>query len=163
MLASNLPRPGVMRASALAITSLLIACTARADGVPLKDGRYSGGPVVAFQLTPTQKKDIEHFRSCHLDHSRTMNVYTPYVFALTASQRESLRATKGFAPRLFEIYETYRGFNDAGPHWNLALRFSKDEIEVPLNLLRNEREAAAAHRDQGWKKSNPCFPSIGKR
>jgi hypothetical protein len=52
---------------------------------------------------------------------------------------------------------TYRGFNDAGPHWNLALRFSDDEIEVPLDILVSDAEAAGYHDEQGWKASNPCF------
>ncbi|TXI77070.1 MAG: hypothetical protein E6Q42_05840 [Dechloromonas sp.] len=159
--ASMLPgAPTKLNARVFATLLIGISRSLWADGLPLEDGRYAGGPVLVFQLTEAQKASIEHFRTCHLDNFRTMNVYTPYVFTLTASQSEALMARTGFSPLRFEVYETYRGFNEAGPHWNLALRFSENEIEVPLNLLRTDQEAAAEHRMQGWKTSNPCFPAL---
>jgi hypothetical protein len=152
-----------MRALFFALASLFITSIAQADALPLEKGRYAGGQVIVFRLTAAQKKVIDHHRTCHLENFRTMNVYTPYVFTLTAGQSEVLKAKKGFTPKLLEVYETHRGLGNAGPYWNLALRFSEDEIEIPLNLLLREREAAAEHRMQGWKKSNPCFPGLKKQ
>jgi hypothetical protein len=137
-----------------------ISSATRADGVPLKDGRYDG-PVVVFSLSKAQKDVIERFRSCHLENYRTMNVYTPYIFSLTASQAHTLKAKTGKAPRYFEVYETYLGHNDAGPHWNLALRFSENQIEVPIDLVLSEKDARRAHNEQGWERKNPCFPKLG--
>ncbi len=149
-----------MKTLLLGLAVFAAATAARADGLPLMDGRYPGR-VLVFSLTDEQKHVIEHFRTCHLEHFKTMNVYTPYVFTLTPTQAKALRAAKGFSPRFFEVYETYHGFNDAGPHWNLALRFSENEIEVPLDLVISDRKAKVEHDTQGWKTSNPCFPGLG--
>jgi hypothetical protein len=92
-----------------------------------------------------------------------MNMYTPYVFTLTPTQSNVLKAKKGFSPRVFEVYETYRGFNDAGPHWNLAPRFSESEVEVPLDPLLPDGKAKQAHEVQGWNRANPCFPALRKQ
>lgn len=145
------------------LISLLFAIlplTAAADGLPLKNGRYPG-KVVTFQMTAEQKAIAERFRACHLARFQVMNVYTPYVFRLSPEQARTLRRTIGFSPSRFDLYETYRGFNDAGPHWNLALRYSEDRIEIPLDLLRKDRDAAVEEREQGWNPANPCFPRSG--
>ena len=149
-----------MKRSLLALAIVLAVGTARGDGLPLKNGRYPGA-VIVFTLTAQQKKVIEHYRTCQLEHFKTMNVYTPYIFRLTPIQAKTLKAKKGFSPSLLQVYETYRGFNDAGPYWNLVLRFSENEIEVPLDLVIPDAEAKAQHEEQGWKTSNPCFPELG--
>lgn len=136
---------------------LTIAGNALADGLPLKAGRYPGD-VVILELTQDQKRVIDHFRTCHMERFKTMNPYTPYVFKLTRSQQVVLSRKVGYAPKLFQVYETYRGFNDAGPHWNLVLRFSEDQVEVPLDLLQTDDEADKEHAMQGWARPNPCFP-----
>lgn len=132
-----------------------------ADGVPLKNGRYDG-PAIIFDLTKEQKAVIDHFRTCHLQRFKTMNQYTPYIFTLTSDQAKVLRAKKGIAPRYFDVYETYAGYNDAGPHWNVALRFNENQIEVPLDLVVSDKDAKRAQMEQGWKPSNPCFPKLGE-
>jgi hypothetical protein len=43
------------------------------------------------------------------------------------------------------------------------LRFSEDEIEIPLDLLLHDRQAKKAHAMQGWKTTNPCFSELSKR
>ncbi len=151
-----------MNVVSLTLATLVIAGTAWADGVPLKDGRYIG-PVIVFMLSPEQKGVINQFRTCYLENFKTMNKYTPYVLWLTPDQSKELKTKSGFAPRVFEAFETYRGFNDAGPHWNLALRFSEDQIEVPLDLLLSDSKAKQAHAEQGWKTTNPCFPELGTK
>lgn len=150
-----------MRIALLATVLCVIASAARADGLPLKGGRYPGA-VLVFSLTDEQKQVIDHFRTCHLENFKTMNEFTPYVFTLTPVQAKKVKAAKGFSPRVFEIYETYRGFNDAGPFWNLVLRFSENEIEVPLDLVLPDKKAKAAHAEQGWRVPNPCFPGQPK-
>lgn len=152
---------GAMKQFLFTLLSFAFVSFAQADGLPLKDGRYPG-PVLVFKLTKEQKKIINHFRACYLENSQKMNIYTPYVFALTQHQAAAVKAAKGFSPKRFDIYETYRGFNDAGPHWNLALRFSEDEIELPLDLLLSDEEARKAHEEQGWETTNPCFPQVGR-
>jgi hypothetical protein len=150
-----------MKTVSLTLTLLFMMGTAWADSVPLKDGHYIGS-VMVFALTSAQKHTIDQFRTCHLENFKAMNEYTPYVFKLTPSQSKELKTKVGFAPRVFEVFETYRGFNDAGPHWNLALRFSEGQIEVPLDLLLSDSKAKQAHDEQGWKPFNPCFPALSK-
>ncbi|BCT93647.1 hypothetical protein LYSHEL_26720 [Lysobacter helvus] len=149
-----------MKTLTIACCLFLLAGVVHADGLP-KAGRYVG-KVLVFDLTDDQKHEIAHFRTCHLARFKTMNPYTPYVFQLTPGQRKGLVRDVGFAPTYFEVEETYRGFNEAGPHWNVALRFSHDQIEVPLDLLLPDAEARKAVDAQGWKTTNPCFPKVGE-
>jgi len=100
------------------------------------------------------------FISCHLNHFQEMNVYTPYIFELEVTQRAELKRMKGFAPKFFNVYQTYKGFNDAGPHWNLALQFTESKFEIPLDLLISDHKSEEAQSTQGWKSKNPCFPKI---
>lgn len=94
------------------------------------------------------------------DHSferHTDTKKTPYVFTLNPSQAAQLKREARISPARFQVYETYRGFNDAGPHWNIVLRFSEHEIEVPHKLLLSNRKAEQAEFEvQGWK-PNPSI------
>jgi len=97
-----------------------------------------------------------------MDNFHTMNQYTPYVFRLTPKQSEAIKTKKGFAPSLFVVLETYRGDNDP-LQWNVALRFSEDEIEIPIDMLITDAEAKKANEEiDGWIPNNPCFPSLNK-
>jgi hypothetical protein len=40
----------------------------------------------------------------------------------------------------------------------MVLRFSEDEIEIPVDLVTSDRDSLEAQRVQGWKQRNPCFP-----
>ena len=144
---------------ALAFTLALIPAMAAADELPLEKGRFPGA-VIEFDLTPAQKRTIDHYRSCQLEHWKKMNVYTPYVFKLTSEQFAKVRARVGYAPSYFSVYETVRGFNDSGPHWNLVLRYTEDRIEVPVSLLLRDSAARKARAELGWKMNNPCFPTV---
>ncbi|GEM_PF-5177288 len=139
---------------------VVFASYAYADGLPLMEGRYQGA-VIVLELTKEQKQVIDHYRVCHLEHYETMNQYTPYIFTLTFQQTGILKASKGFSPEFFIVHETYRGDNDAGPHWNVVLRFSEDKMEIPLDLVLSKKEASKELEMQGWSKTNPCFPSLG--
>lgn len=152
--------------NALRSCVVVLACLATlpltfADGLSLTNGRYSG-PVMTLKLTETQKKVIDHYRTCQLGQSLKMNIFTPYVFTLTPEQAVIVKRRVGYVPALFQVFETVRGFNDAGPFWNLALRYSDDEIEIPLDLLLPDKAAKSAHTDQGWKVDNPCFPQLSR-
>lgn len=151
-----------MKQQTLTLAALLVAQYAVADGLPLTNGRYPGR-VVDLKLTEQQKSVIERYRTCQLERSNTMNVYTPYVFTLTSAQAAVVAKDAGFAPKRLQVYETVRGFNDSGPHWNLALRYSEDHMEIPIKLLLREKEASAAHHEQGWKLENPCFPELTRQ
>ena len=143
----------------LACCPLLAAGTAFADGIPLRDGRYAKASI-AFTLSVAQRKTIAHFRSCHWDRLAQMNEFSPHVFELTPDQAKKLKRRVGFAPRRFQVFETFRGDNDGGPHWNVALRFNDDQFEVPLDLLLQDSKAVEASRTLGWKSNNPCFPQV---
>ena len=117
-----------------------------ADGLPLTNGRYQQGRATVFDLTPEQKALIECIREHHTDNTKT-----PYVFRLTPKQAAKLKREAGLSPARFQVYETWRGFNDAGPHWNLVLRFNEAQIEVPHELLLPNRKAEHAEfKVQGW-------------
>jgi hypothetical protein len=147
----------MLRLRHLVFFYLFSTLAALADGLPLVDGRYPGA-VLVFKLTTAQKEVIQHYRTCQLEQSMEMNVFTPYVFSLSRQQAAELRGKVGYAPSRFAVFETVSGFNDAGPFWNLALRFSNEEIEIPLGLLLPDKKAEVAHAAQGWKLDNPCFP-----
>ncbi len=138
---------------------LLVPLASTADGLPLREGRYPH-EVLEFQLTENQKQVIDHYRACQLERSNEMNIFTPYVFELTKEQAIAVRNRVGFSPTYFNVFETVRGFNDAGPFWNLVLRYSMDRIEVPVDLLLSDRAARKAHAVQGWKLKNPCLPRL---
>ncbi|WP_186162378.1 hypothetical protein [Burkholderia gladioli] len=146
------------------LVSALASGSAQADGLHLEHGRYPG-PVLIFKLSDGQKKTIDRYRTCQWEGPRQdwMNQYSPYVLQLTAAQSRALKKKTGSAPDYFEVFETYRGQNDAGPFWNLALRFSEDQIEVPLDQVINERESQLAQQCQGWSANNPCFPDLKTR
>ncbi len=151
-----------MRRRVAGFIALCVANTVIADDIPIENGRYAG-PVVDFEPTAEQIEVIEHFRRCHLGQFKTMNAYTPYVFSLTSEQSATLVQHFGHSPERFAVYETVRGYNDAGPHWNVALRYSENHIEIPVPLLLRDVDANAARREQGWLPDNPCFPKLQSR
>lgn len=144
------------------LIAFFVASNSVADDLPLEGGRYPGH-VIEFELTAEQIGVIYHFRECHLERFKTMNKHTPYIFSLSPTQAATLVERVGYSPEHFAVYETYRGYNDAGPHWNLALRYSEDHIEIPISLLLRDADAEAAQRVQGWLPSNPCFSSVSSR
>jgi len=134
------------RMMTLAIFTWGLTNFAIADGLPLVDGRYPIGKVSVFTLSDSQRTFIECVRERNTDNAKT-----PYVFRLTSVQAARLKRESGLSPKRFEVYETFRGFNDAGPHWNLALRFNETQIEIPHKLLLSNRKAEDAEfKVQGW-------------
>jgi hypothetical protein len=150
-----------MKILVLTLASLMMPRLALGDSLPLKYGRYSG-QVVVFKLTDQQKSVVDHYRVCQLEKPEMINRYIPYIFQLTNSQSKVLRQKVGFAPSLFKVYETIQGFNHSGLQWNLVLRHSNDQFEIPLKLLLTDKAAFAAYGEPAWKLYNPCFPEIPK-
>jgi hypothetical protein len=148
-----------MKPTAAVIAALFWPLAVAADGLPLRNGRFEG-QVLVFKLTDDQKTRIEAYRTCHLGDLARMNEYTPYIFALSKEQASTVRKRVGYAPKWFQVYETVRGYNDGGPHWNMALRFSESEFEVPLKLLLPDSSAKKALTVIGWKPENPCFTDV---
>ena len=157
--AAERARWAYMTKSLLPIALLLVVGVTHADALRLENGRYPG-PVMTFNLTEAQKKVLDRYRDCQVEHPNTMNVYTPFIFRLTASQAKALVAKKGFSPRVFAVYETYREFNDVDRHSNLMLRFSEEEFEVPLDLVVPSSAARAVDEAHGRDAFNPCFPEL---
>jgi hypothetical protein len=138
--------------------SLAAASSALADGLPLESGRYVQSKVTVLALTASQREFIECVRKNHTDNTKT-----PYVFHLTKSQAAQLKREAGLSPSRFQVYETYRGYNDAGPHWNLALRFAEEKIEIPHDLLLSNRKASHAEFEvQGWTPNPSIHRSCAK-
>lgn len=128
------------------LVALAVPTFAFADGLPLTNGRYVQGKTTVLDLTPEQRALIDCIRERHTDNTKT-----PYVFRLTPKQAAKLKREAGLSPARFQMYETWRGFNDAGPHWNLVLRFNEAQIEVPRDLLLSNRKAEHAEfKVQGW-------------
>lgn len=136
----------------LVVAAALVPRCALADGLPLVNGRYPHGEVTVLTLTAEQEGFIACIRERHTDNTKT-----PYVFRLNAQQATQLKREARISPTRFQVYETYRGFNDAGPHWNIALRFSEHQIEVPHKLLLSNRKAEQAEFEvHGWE-PNPSI------
>lgn len=134
------------------LAALAVPTFALADGLPLMNGRYVKGVTTVLDITREQRALIDCIRERHTDNTKT-----PYVFRLTPKQAAQLKKEAGFSPERFQVYETWRGFNDAGPHWNLVLRFNETQIEVPHDLLLPNRQAEHAELAvQGWT-PNPSF------
>lgn len=126
--------------------ALAVPTFAFADGLPLTNGRYAQGRTTVLELTADQRALIDCIRERYTDNTKT-----PYVFRLTPKQAAKLEREAGLSPARFQVYETWRGFNDAGPHWNLVLRFNESQIEVPHELLLPNRKAEHAEFEvQGW-------------
>ena len=140
------------------LAALAVPMFALADGLPLTNGRYVQGRTTVLDLTPEQRALIDCIRERQTDNTKT-----PYVFRLTPKQAAKLNREAGLSPSRFQVYETWRGFNDAGPHWNLVLRFSESQIEVPHKLLLPNRKAEYAEfKVQGWA-PNPSLHCAASR
>jgi hypothetical protein len=109
------------------ITSL----SALADGLPLKDGRYSG-EVIIIELTPEQQATI-------LQH------YKPYgLLKLTKKQREYIANTTKMsaAPTSVMVVRPADTVGDCTCGLsNLGLIFKDNSIEIPLRYLLSDAEA----------------------
>jgi hypothetical protein len=115
-----------MRSAALLVLVGLLASSAAADGLRIKDGRYEG-KVTVLTLTHDQIDALAKSRDLRL----------------SPEQRRILEHAVGVSPSSLFIYFTKDGENDCTcGAANLGLRFSEREIEVPHEYLMSDEEAA---------------------
>ncbi len=129
-----------------------------ADGLKLKNGRYDGA-VVVLTLSKSQQADVDRFRTC-MRKDINMNRYTPYVFQLSSPQLQVVVNKTGLRPGKFEVFQTFRGDDDAGPFWNVALQFNPGKLEIPIELVVSAKDAQESEKMQGWELANPCAASL---
>lgn len=100
-----------------AVAAVLMVGSAVADDFPITNGRYQGKASV-LRLTAAQVRALAATRD----------------LTLRASQQATLRAATGVSPSRLHVYFTKDGENDHSClAFNVALRFSDREIEVPIN------------------------------
>jgi len=82
----------------------LLACTAllAADAMPIRNGRFAGGPTTVLTLTPAQHQFLRDAQ----DRGARKELI------LTDDQRVALQMATGAAPLTLLIYDTRRGEND---------------------------------------------------
>jgi len=96
--------------------------TARADGMPIKNGRFVGGPATVITLTVAQLKQLR----------AADEQAGPKVLILTEGQRASLQRSARAAPLRLGIYNTRKGETDCTCEAvNRGLWFAEGKVEVP--------------------------------
>lgn len=107
----------------------LLAVSAPADNLQVKNGRLDGVEVTVLTLTDEQ----------------LLTVRTKRVFVLTRQQRDSLTQAAGVAPTVLSVY-SLRQVSDQGIHacgeFNFGLWFSERNVEVPHLFLVTDEKAA---------------------
>jgi hypothetical protein len=90
------------------------------DGMPLRDGRFTGGPVTVLALSEDQMRSLDADRE----------------LILSRAQQAALWRAARAAPRTLRIYDTRVGENDCtcGAE-SRGLRFDQARIEVPHRYL----------------------------
>ena len=103
-----------------------------ADGIPIKDGRYSGGPLILIELTESQRELIK-------------TKYSPFfAFPLTDDQKDTIRKESSVSPppsqlMLVKVEDT-AGECTCGAA-NLGLLIDSNRIEIPVKYLYTDEEA----------------------
>lgn len=133
----------------LLLLALIISPAARADGEPsVVGGRIAGEKVAVLGLTKDQKAQIRYYRRCR------NNKYSPYILVLTPEQQAELNSQVGVATSRFAIFESFRGEEVADAEYNIANRFSEDQIEIPLRVVISEEELRNWEFEvMGWQPS----------
>ncbi len=109
-----------------------------ADGFPLKDGRYAGGPTVEIQLTKAQTVMIAHRFSSGVE------------LRLTKTQRSKLKsqAKLKVAPTTLMLFHAADLAEDCtcfAANW--AFDFKPGWVEVPIVYLCSDKEAEGRRPD----------------
>jgi hypothetical protein len=110
--------------------SALICSHARADGIELRHGRIPSGEITVLQLTQRQMLLADLIHRCHTDNTRT-----PYVFTLSPKQVAALKRTTGIEAAKFAIVDSFLGDTTIDLEVNVAVRYSRNMIEVPNSLV----------------------------
>ncbi len=115
-----------MKQFVLAIALVVLALGASADGFPVKDGRYVGD-VTVLDLTSVQIEALKVSRD----------------LKLTKEQIARLKDATGKGPSEVYVYFTKDGESDCTClAFNIAMRFSETQIEVPHEYVLTDEEAA---------------------
>ena len=103
-----------------------------ADGIPIKDGRYSGGPSIVIELSESQRELIKA-------------KYSPFfAFPITDDQKETILKQSSVSPppsklMLVKIADT-AGECTCGAA-NLGLLIDSNRIEIPIKYIYTDEEA----------------------
>lgn len=108
-----------------------------------------------FSISEAQNSFIDCIIKSPSDEARN-----PYVFRLTTQQAARLREEAGQSPTRFRLYDA----DDAnaagtGEHWNIAVRISADEIEIPYKYLLPDMQAEQAEAAMNWTRD----PALERR
>jgi len=117
-----------LRRLGIAILCMLAAAPgpAAADGFPVENGRYAGGPATILALDAGQKASIDRERK----------------LVLTASQQDLLFRDAGTRASEFLVYDLRLAESDCTCNAaNIAFRFSDDRVEVAHAYLVTDDEA----------------------
>ena len=110
----------------------LIPTLSLADGLPIKDGRYFGGPSILIEISEAQKQLIK-------------TTYEPFFnFPLTSEQREFIRRETTVEPppsklMLVKIPDTV-GECTCGVA-NLGLLIDPSHVEIPVAYICTDEKA----------------------
>jgi hypothetical protein len=119
------------------LLAFVILCTTLsgvtfADSLPIKDGHYSGGPVIAINLTEKQQNKI----------SRN---YKPYdKLSLTKSQQADIRIKakmKESPTKLTIVRPTDTAGECTCGLSNIGLIIAGGKLELPISYLTTDKEA----------------------
>ena len=109
-----------LRLLLLTLVLVGIAVTAPAGGIPILDGRYSGGPATILTLTSQQIAQLESSHYIDLTHQQSNLI----------KKQTKVRVYK------LLIMDLRKGETDCEDFlFNVGLRFSQTEIEVPHKYL----------------------------
>jgi hypothetical protein len=117
------------RALGIVLLGWLLAAPgpAGADGFPVANGRYAGGPATILELDAGQRASIDQARQ----------------LVLTASQQDRLFREAGTRASEFLVYDLRLAESDCTCNAaNVAFRFSEDQVEVAHLYLMTDDEAA---------------------
>ncbi len=119
------------------------------DGMPIRDGRFAGGPVTILSL------DADQIRALSVGRD----------LLLSGAQRAMLMRSAGSAPRMLWIYDTRIGENDCScDAENRGLRFSETQIEVPHAYLPpDDRPSTADWLVLSFVAALPLLVGAGRR
>ncbi|WP_243322284.1 hypothetical protein [Geothrix sp. SG200] len=124
----------IRRFGQMLLAALVLLCSPPllADGFPLKDGRYAGGPVIEMKLTKSQAKSVS-------------NHFEPgMLLKLTRAQQRLLKSKgKMVTPptelMIFHATDLAQDCTCFAANW--AFDFKPGWLEVPLAYLCTDQEA----------------------
>jgi hypothetical protein len=115
-----------LRSAVVGVFIAALSSTAFADGMPIRNGRFSGGPSTVLALTPDQASALR----------RNEERGEFKVLVLSDVQRRRLLESAGTAPASLDVYDTRKGENDCTCEAeNRGLWFEEGSVEVPHAYL----------------------------